>query len=202
MTESPNLFSRVRIKPTAEEAVAESENARCQHPGCQRVGTYRAPKGRFREGEYWRFCLEHVQEYNKTYNYFAGMSDDAVQAFQKDAITGHRPTWSMGTHSTSMGPDGKPIAPDVADPLGVFTRARRQPAPEPEPTGPRIGKVARKAFEVLGLDPGSDRDTIRARYKALVKRLHPDANNGDRSREDKLREIINAYNTLKSAGHA
>ncbi len=43
---------------------------------------------------------------------------------------------------------------------------------------------------------------IRAKYKSWVKRLHPDANGGDRSREDRLREIINAYNTLKAAGHA
>jgi curved DNA-binding protein CbpA len=33
-----------------------------------------------------------------------------------------------------------------------------------------------------------------------VKRLHPDANGGDRSSEDKLREIIQAYNYLKAAG--
>ncbi|MGE5388624.1 MAG: DnaJ domain-containing protein, partial [Hyphomicrobiales bacterium] len=40
---------------------------------------------------------------------------------------------------------------------------------------------------------------IRARYKDLVKRLHPDANGGDRSREEKLREIIHAYKTLRAA---
>ena len=40
---------------------------------------------------------------------------------------------------------------------------------------------------------------IKARYKDLVKRLHPDANGGDRSNEDRLREIIQAYNALKSA---
>ena len=41
---------------------------------------------------------------------------------------------------------------------------------------------------------------IKARFKALVKRLHPDANGGDRGSEDKLREIIQAYNHLKAAG--
>ena len=51
---------------------------------------------RLREGEYWRFCLEHVRQYNHSYNYFAGMSDEAVARFQKDAITGHRPTWKLG----------------------------------------------------------------------------------------------------------
>ena len=29
------------------------------------------------------FCLDHVKEYNKTYNYFAGMDDEAVRVFQK-----------------------------------------------------------------------------------------------------------------------
>ena len=41
---------------------------------------------------------------------------------------------------------------------------------------------------------------VKARFKALVKRHHPDANGGDRSSEDKLREIIQAYNYLKSIG--
>ena len=42
-------------------------------------------------------------------------------------------------------------------------------------------------------------EAIRARYKELVKRHHPDANGGDRSREEKLREIIHAYKTLRAA---
>ena len=41
---------------------------------------------------------------------------------------------------------------------------------------------------------------IKARYKALVKQLHPDANGGDRSSEDRLRQIIQAYHYLKAAG--
>jgi DnaJ-class molecular chaperone len=50
----------------------------------------------------------------------------------------------------------------------------------------------------LGLDDTADAAAIKTRYKELVKRLHPDANGGDRSSEDKLREIIRAYNHLKS----
>ncbi|MCC2100522.1 MAG: DnaJ domain-containing protein, partial [Hyphomicrobiales bacterium] len=50
-----------------------------------------------------------------------------------------------------------------------------------------------------GLDETADPAAIKARYKELVKRLHPDANGGDRSSEDKLREIIRAYNYLRTA---
>jgi DnaJ-class molecular chaperone len=59
--------------------------------------------------------------------------------------------------------------------------------------------AALKALSTLDLDDSADAETIKARYKELVKRLHPDANGGDRSREDKLREIIQAYNYLRSA---
>jgi DnaJ-class molecular chaperone len=58
--------------------------------------------------------------------------------------------------------------------------------------------AATKALATLGLDDSADSATIKSRYKDLVKRLHPDANGGDRSSEDKLREIIRAYNHLKS----
>ena len=67
------------------------------------------PKGRGREKDYWRFCLNHVREYNQSYNFFAGMSDAAVMAYQKDALTGHRPTWKMGTGKGTMRPDMRAI---------------------------------------------------------------------------------------------
>jgi len=50
------------------------------------------------------------------------------------------------------------------------------------------------------LEIDAKRPDIKARFKELVKRHHPDANGGDRGSEDKLREIIEAYHYLKSAG--
>ena len=63
-----------------------------------------------------------------------------------------------------------------------------------------VRNAERKAFDVLGLEADASRAEIKVRFKALVKRHHPDANGGDRSSEDKLREIIQAYNYLKSIG--
>src|SRR6266851_313589 len=90
------LFNRIRVKPAEEQRPHVAVPA-CEWPSCANGGTHRAPKGRMREREYWRFCLDHVREYNQSYNYFAGMTDDAVARFQKDALTGHLPTWRMGT---------------------------------------------------------------------------------------------------------
>jgi DnaJ-class molecular chaperone len=58
--------------------------------------------------------------------------------------------------------------------------------------------LALKALFVLDLDANATEAGIKARYKELVKRHHPDANGGDRSSEDKLREIIQAYNYLRA----
>ena len=55
-------------------------------------------------------------------------------------------------------------------------------------------------FANLDLDGDESGTEIKSRYKDLVKRLHPDANGGDRSSEDRLRQIIQAYHYLKAAG--
>lgn len=169
---------------------------------------HRAPKGRLREGQYWHFCLDHVREYNHSYNYFKGMSDDAVAEFQKDALTGHRPTWKLGVNGKTGGPGaGEPgfDGDTTNDPFGIFRelggRTRWRPEPErPQREARMIHNAARKAFDAMGLDVGASGADIKARFKLLVKRHHPDANGGDRSLEDRLREIIQAYNYLKSAG--
>jgi hypothetical protein len=196
------LFDRVRIRRGQAEGEARIDGA-CQHPGCKDKALYRAPMGRDREGQYLYFCLPHVQEYNKTYNYFNGMSDEAIQRFQKDALTGHRPTWSMGARREEQ---HGAVEDQIHDVMGLFEEARRKAGglkAKPEPQRSRFGLLAQKALETLDItEAEATPAAIRARYKTWVKRLHPDANGGDRSREEKLREIIKAYNTLKSAGHA
>ncbi len=58
----------------------------------------------------------------------------------------------------------------------------------------------RAAFEVLGLEGRKPSNDIKSAYKALVKLHHPDANGGDKGSEDRLRNIISAYNHLKQRG--
>jgi curved DNA-binding protein CbpA len=193
--ESP-LFDRIRVKPD-EDRTRRADAPCCQWKGCDNTATHRAPKGRMAENEYWRFCLEHVREYNHSYNYFSGMSDDAVMKYQKDAITGHRPTWKMGLGN----PGGANIGSDARDPFNVFRELGGGAGPRAKTEPPRaVRNAERKALHELGLEVGADKAEIKARFKILVKRHHPDANGGDRATEDKLREIIQAYNYLKSTG--
>jgi curved DNA-binding protein CbpA len=201
------IFDRIRVKPGQERRPPTEDRSVCQWPGCTGAAAHRAPKGRLREGEYWGFCLDHVREYNHSYNYFAGMSDEAVARFQKDAITGHRPTWKLGFNGkqgdTQAG-TGRSYAGigDAADPFGVYTELGGQTRPRSEPAQPRrtVRNAERKALDAMGLDLDAQAPDIKAKFKQLVKRHHPDANGGDRTCEDRLREIIQAYNYLKSVG--
>lgn len=193
------LFDRIRVKPDKDRR-PKADGPCCEWSGCKEKATHRAPKGRGREKDYWRFCLQHVREYNQSYNYFAGMNDAAVLAYQKDAITGHRPTWKMGTGKAGVRADFAAFD-HRTDPFGLFgesVRAEQQARAETKP----VRNAERKALDTLGLEPGATAVQVKTRFKELVKRHHPDANGGDRSTEDRLVEIIQSYNYLKSVGFA
>lgn len=197
MNWNSRIFDRIRVKPERKQA-ARPDAPLCDHPGCGERGEFRAPKGRLREGQYFCFCLDHVREYNASYNYFNGMSAEAVARFQRDAEVGHRPTWAMGANRarpSSFGAGDNP--PRFSDQPGSTQRKGRHYTCG-DPGSPRYGIAALKALGHLGLDDSADAAAIKTRYKDLVKRLHPDANGGDRSNEDKLREIIRAYHYLKT----
>jgi hypothetical protein len=195
------LFDRIRVKSALKEEPRADQNL-CQHPGCNEAGQFRAPMGRLREGQYFCFCLDHVREYNASYNYFNGMSVEAMADYQREALVGHRPTWSMGVKR-----GGKKFREESDDPPRPGEAQEVSPAGSRRysyetPRKPRYGLAALRALDQLGLDDTVDMVVIKARYKDLVKRLHPDANAGDRSNEDKLREIIRAYNYLRSVKEA
>ena len=197
MNLNSRLFDRIRVRNTPLET-AQPEEARCDHRGCLRAGEFRAPMGRQHEGQYFCFCIDHVRLYNATYNYFNGMSDDAIAKYQKEAIVGHRPTWSMGVNRAGKGhrEEGQDTSDD---PIGVFRNRFDRKAAAQEPRRQRYGLAATRALNTMGLDDTADATSIKGRYKEWVKRLHPDANGGDRSNEERLREIIQAYNHLKLA---
>ncbi len=208
MTLDSDLFRRIRIKPDPE-SVARRSHPVCEWEGCDAAGQHKAPKGRSREGEFHHFCIDHVRLYNKSYNYFSGMGDDAVGDYIKSAGTGHRPTWNMGSN-----PDGATGRTKTADDFEIpknwsrrsgdprlqFGRMRFR-APRPEVVR-RVKPLEKKALDVLGLPETASADDIRSRYKDLVKLHHPDANGGDRSSEGRLQEILQAFRQLKKSGLA
>ena len=190
------LFDKVRVKPDKDRR-AKSGGPACQWSGCKEKATHRAPKGRDNEKAYWSFCLEHVRKYNQSYNFFKGMNDAAVMAYQKDALTGHRPTWKMGTGKRNVRPD---LGGTGADPFSLFGEGLRAEQHARAEAARPIRNAERKALDTLGLDVGATPHQVKMRFKELVKRHHPDANGGDRSSENRLIDVIQSYNYLKSIG--
>jgi curved DNA-binding protein CbpA len=199
-------FNKIRIDRGEAGVRPKPEPVRraCDMTGCTEGGTHRAPKGRAQEGEYFWFCLDHVRQYNKSYNYFSGMNDAAIQAFQRDATIGHRPTWQLGVNAKTdepvrtSRPSGFKWSGHTHDPFRFFGDGFQARGPDPERR--KVKNMEARSLAALGLEDTATAAEIKARYKLLVKRHHPDANGGDRSLEDRLREIIQAYSYLKSVG--
>jgi hypothetical protein len=195
-SDSP-LFDRIRVKPDKDRR-PKTGGPVCEWHGCKEKATNKAPKARGTEKEYWNYCIKHAREYNQSYNFFSGMSDAAVMAFQKDALTGHRPTWKMGTGKRNIKPDLSAFG-TRGDPFGLFGEGMRNEQKK-QTEKRQIRNAERKALDRLGLDVGASPQQVKVRFKELVKQFHPDANGGDRSTEDRLVEVIQSYNYLKSAG--
>lgn len=202
----PKYFDKIRVRPDPEAEV-KSHAPICQWDGCKQPGTHKAPVGRMKEGEYFRFCFDHVREYNKGFNYFSGLAEGDIARFQKEAMTGHRPTWTIGSNAAAGSSGGARSAPDFAQQrsgrAGYYNRMRDPNTIFGGHGTPRQRKakpLEAKALETLGLDTRATGTDIKTRYKELVKRHHPDANGGDRGSEDRFRDVLQAYRVLKQAG--
>ncbi len=198
------LFDRIRIRPRQEPRPEARAVPPCAWEGCEEPGLYRAPKGHRAEGEYHSFCLEHVRHYNSAFNFFAGMTPEQLE----EALYQPQPAQARAGFGLNgkQGPDPRVRAErqhKFGDPFGVFARYawRQRNAPSAAPKAPPLSEQDRRAFEMLGLEGRADSDAIRAAYKTLVKRHHPDANGGDKSSEDRLRAVITAYTHLKNKGY-
>ena len=147
---------------------------------------------------------DHVRAFNASYNYFEGMSNTDIEAYQKDSVIGHRPTWKAGAnawaHGTRYGGGTHPGSRQgTHDPHAFFVWREERTATGGTPRR-KLKPLELKSLEALNLGATAAREEIKARFKELVKRHHPDSNGGDTRSEDKLREIIQAYNYLKQAG--
>lgn len=193
------IFDKIRIKSPAA-AKKEAEEAKlitCEWTGCDKPAKHKAPKGRGFEGQFWNYCTAHVQQYNKTYNYFDGMKDDEQAAFRKDAQMGHRPTWKLGQNSNVHVGAARRSAKHIDDPLNLMMKEKIK-------SNAKHGRSLRRneieALGVLGLPEDAVPGEVKSKYKILVKRLHPDSNNGSRANEDTLNAVIKAYDTLRATG--
>jgi hypothetical protein len=157
----------------------------CECPGCDQHGDFRAPRSRSQMTEYRWFCLRHVREYNAAWNYYAGMSDDEVEADIRRDTVWQRPSWPF---ATTVGCFAWHAAQATGG-FGMFENDQQPHRREPP-------SAEERALLVLELRAPVTIDIVKSRYKELVKRHHPDANGGDKAAEERFKEISEAYRTV------
>jgi hypothetical protein len=175
-------------KPRAYAPDPDAPGQICEAPGCVHTGEYRAPKSRSGTREFRWFCLEHVREFNASWDYYKGMSPGEIEAELRADTSWQRPSWPLGRLGQTSRMDEA-----LENELHAFAfGARPKPA-----IHPKLPPDLQEALGVFGLLWPVTLATVKARYKELAKRHHPDANNGDKRSEEMLKAINLAYATLR-----
>ena len=166
---------------------------KCDADNCEEHGIYPAPRNRVELRTYFWFCLQHVREYNKQWNYFDGLNGDALEEEIRSATTWERPSWKFGTGSadqhrqTSHNFSSKDV-------FGFFTDDNSERKKNAQRT---MHADERWAWKIFNMEPCSEQAKIKEHYKKLAKLNHPDRNQGDADAEERLKEINSAYAILK-----
>lgn len=192
----PKIF----LKPNSPEFAEKESGSKaqtCEMPSCGEKGEHKAPKHRGLN-EYYHFCIDHVREYNKAWNFFTGMSDKEVEDHMISSMYGDRPTWRYDN-----GESAEDILKRKAWQTYNFTD--KEPPKDRQNGNHANGHSMDKnspehgAMAIMGLSPPITLDGIRKRYKHLAKKHHPDLNRGCAKSEELLKEINMAYTILKLA---
>jgi hypothetical protein len=157
--------------PRWREYGSEQSAARvriCDRHGCNEPGDRPAPKSP-NSPERWYFCEAHAAEYNRSWDYFEGLSAEEAAAREAD----ERRTsagYSDARHYAWAGP-------------GDGTRSRDE----------------MRALDVLDLEPDASFDQIKAAWRRLAKASHPDVKPGDAEAAKRFQAIQTAYEVLRAA---
>jgi hypothetical protein len=181
----------------------------CEHPGCGGSGLYRAPRSRDALDEFLWLCLDHVRDYNRSWNFYGNLeADELERQIEADRLWG-RPTWPLGD-GPGGGRRGRPSGEGQAwrrlgyvDPLEILgpnaTINPGRPAAGNGGHPRRLPRAERLALEVLGARDDMTKTEIRRLYKDLVKQLHPDTNGGSRADEARLQQVFWAWEQIRAS---
>jgi hypothetical protein len=187
---------KITLKPQSPEFADDDQQVEtrgCEMPGCRETAQHRAPKHRALNEHYW-FCLDHVKEYNEAWDFFSGMSTHEVEQHIIDSVYGHRPTRRFDMHA---------VAEEALRVRGwqAYRFTEKEPEKPDMNGGPAMNRNTPEyeALVIMGLEPPVKLADIKARYKTLAKKHHPDLNKGCPKSEELLKGINMAYTILKVA---
>ncbi len=175
----------------------ETSTRVCEKPGCDQAGQYRAPKSPDTLDDFFWFCKDHVREYNQKWSFFDGATEqDIADQADKDRVW-ERETKPFGRMSEEQRAWARLGVDDPHQVLGA--NATQNPGKSITGATRRLPPTERKALEILEAKDHWTKSEIRKTYKKLIKVLHPDMNGGDRTDEDRLQEVVWAWDQIKDS---
>ncbi|CDG39342.1 hypothetical with DnaJ-like domain [Asaia bogorensis] len=191
------IMQRKSTRHRAFDPDPDAPERYCDMPGCTEHAGYRAPKDRTQLRQYFWFCLEHVRQYNARWDFYKGMTPGQIEAQLRADISWQRPSWKLGTRGGQNFDEE-----EVLDPLDILssTRARRAQAARQRHNAAREAAPPplRDHLRALALDWPVTIEALKARYKELARKHHPDANAGDPAAEDRFKTVSVAYSTIRA----
>ena len=140
----------------------------CDREGCNEPGDRPAPKAP-NKPDRWMFCEAHAAEYNKGWNYFAGLTPEeaARRAAEEESDAS---AFRKSAHYQWAG-------------SGDGSRSRDE----------------MRALDALELEADADFAAIKAAYRRLAKEFHPDVNRDDAAAATRFQQIQVSYDVLRRA---
>lgn len=170
----------------------------CDFPNCREYGTYKAPKDRNLKDYYW-FCLKHVTEYNKKWDFYLGLSSEEIENHIQNDITWQRPTWKLGQFKSnhfSSNQTGDPLR--ILSDVGLGMDGHYNPPQKPVY---KAHTQLIQAAHFMELDFPLKLSEVKKQYKKLAKKYHPDTNAGNKESEKLFKQLHEHYRyILKQLG--
>ena len=162
----------------------------CDYKNCKKIAKYKAPIERDNSKKFKWLCLDHIKEFNKSWDYFKGMSDQEVGVFLKSDMTWHRATQAFSSPDNFFNILWNNTLNDGIDNLNNEYKKKNN-------REINLSDKDREAFKIIELEVDTKWNKIQNQFKKLVKKYHPDMNAGNKKFEEKLKIITLAYTHLK-----
>ena len=194
---------KIHLKPhTPEFADSDDDNRNtircCDMPGCPEEAEHKAPKDRSLQDHYW-FCFEHIQEYNKAWDFFSGMSQQDIEDHIIKSALWDRPTQRFDNYANMEEHLRQTAWKTYGFSSADKTHNKQEDQNQHYHSTITSDAPEFEAMAVMGLAPPLDISVIKKRYKELAKKYHPDINQNDPKAEELLKRINMAYTILKLA---
>ena len=155
----------------------------CEFLNCKKEGIYPAPRSREDITNYKYYCIEHIRDFNKSWNFFEGLTEEQFENEVRKSSTWDRPSWKFGTSNYNK---------KMYDPLNILSDIEDKKVLKKE-----VNSKLLSSWKLLELNPTANIEEVKKQYKLLAKKWHPDKNLKLKDNEsDMFVKITNAYKAI------